>query len=356
VSNEPETLTGANIQVYKCEIPLVADTPQRIRVFVWHVAQSGGNTFHIALRLGAGTGSVSSFVGQVEEVTVGNSGTAGICCAEALLYNSYDVSFDEYALSTTEAVVYTRAIASAKLLGAVLEFDVEANTATTLYFRTYVGTVSESTSPPTGEVPRHVRGWWPYSEATFPVSGNLDTNTAATTPGVLWCPIEETYNSSGSKITPPELVEGVFGHRNSDTHGWLRPNEPDKNYPLGGNVGLYGAVVKYDFTVSNSHTSNQHAAYMEIFGRNTGEFDKVFGAAQIIVPSGYPQWIVPPLGFDEDSGLADGRKLTEKSTGNAAILVPPNTASQPVTVRFTAAGASGLPGNLLLKALRDPPP
>jgi len=39
--------------------------------------------------------------------------------------------------------------------------------------------------------------------------------------------------------------------------------------------------------------------------------------------------------------------------GTKAIIVEPDTASQTVTVKFTAGGSSALPGNLLLKALRD---
>ena len=349
VSNEPESLAAANVQLYKCEIPLTADTPQRIRVFIWHEAQSGGNTFRIALKLGSGTGSVSSFEGQVEEET--DYPQAGICCAEALLYNSYDSSFNEYALSTTEAVIYTRAIASEKLWGAVLEFDVEANTSTTLYLRTYVGSISESENPPKGSQPlRHIRGWWPYSEATFTVSGTLDTNPAATSAGQIWCPIEETHNASGERITPPELVASVFGHRSEDAHGWPLPNVPDDGeHPLGGNVGLYGAIVKYSFTVSNSDQENEHAAWLEVFGRNTG--GSVFGAAQITAPSGYPEWVVPPVSYS--GGVAAGRKLTEDAMGTKAIIVEPDTASQTVTVKFTAGGSSALPGNLLLKALRD---
>jgi hypothetical protein len=74
---------------------------------------------------------------------------------------------------------------------------------------------------------------------------------------------------------------------------------------------------------------------------------------RLLDPTGYPEWVVPPLGFS--SGLAEGVKISERSTGTAAILVPPSTTSQTVTAKFTAAGSSGLPGNLLLKALRDVP-
>jgi len=62
VSNSPETLTTANVQLYKCEIP-VSSTAKRIRVFVWHVATSSGNTFNLAAKVGSGTATITNFVG-----------------------------------------------------------------------------------------------------------------------------------------------------------------------------------------------------------------------------------------------------------------------------------------------------
>ncbi len=360
VSNEPEQLTGPDIQLYKCEIPLSGDEPQRIRVFIWHTATDDGNSFHIAAKLGSGTGTVSNFVGHVEELefTDINLVAAGICCAQAVLYDSYDSSFANVNISTNESVVYTKTIDGGKFLGAVLEFDVSISDATTLFLRTYVGSVNESVNPQDGSPERHVRGWWPYSDASFAVSGNVETNpTEPLSTGAVLCPIEETRDSSGNRIVPPELVPTVFGHRPSDTWGWplpFQPTFPPTLSPLGGSVGLYGAIVRYVFTASNSDLKNSHAAWLEIYGRNNG--GKVFGAAQITFPSGYPEWVVPPLHWVGAIGKAEGCALTHKSSGTAPVILPPNTSSQIITVKFTAGGASSLPGNLLLMALRETVP
>ena len=91
VSNSPETLTRSDIQLYKCQIPLSANTTQRIRVFIWHVAQATSNTFNLAAYVGAGTATITNFVGHVENTT--NYTSAGICCAQAVLYDSYDGSY-----------------------------------------------------------------------------------------------------------------------------------------------------------------------------------------------------------------------------------------------------------------------
>lgn len=203
-------------------------------------------------------------------------------------------------------------------------------------------------------------GWWPYSEATFAVPGVIDVNPEATTPIAVWCPIEEVRSSEDPtvKITPPELGSTTFGHREFDQWGWPIPGEPEEDpHFLGGNVGLYAAIVKYSFVVSNSDSSYERDAYLEIYGRNLGN-GRVLGAAQIVQPTGYPEWVVPPLEWNSSNNPpnAAGCKLTRKQSGSAPVKVPASTTSQTIIVAFSAAGASALPGNLLLKKFGALPP
>ncbi len=288
VSNQPETLglTDTNIQLYKCDIPLTAGT-RRIRVFLWHASEDSEKTLRLKARISAGEGTVTNFKGYVD--IIADLGNLGKCCARALLYNIYPTTFADKVLLGTETALLARDIPAGRTLGAMLEFDVTVDSTTVLTLRTHTGIVAFSTHPVT-RPERHIRGWWPYSEATFPVGEGLDVNPLVPDDGVVWTPIEETndFQNPNIRIVPPELKSGVFGHQAGDTWGSPLPDLP--NTPLSGDVGLYGAIVKYRFSLTNSD-SVERSAFLSLWTRNNG--GKVFGQpkskARVAIPNGLCQ-------------------------------------------------------------------
>lgn len=344
VSNQPEIIPVADGNLCRCDIPLQAGIAQRFRVFVWHVSAEGSKNFSMRASMSAGTGQVTNFVGHVEHVSDADLVAPGQCCARALMYNQYPTTFADKTLGNVDIGLYAKTIRAERVLAAQFEFTVTASQAANFRFRTCVGNVPRTTDPLVADE-RHIRGWWPYSEAIFDVAGTLDVNPDAITPGFLICPILEVRDANDQRIVPPELQPTVFGHRSVDTYGWPLPFTPQGSpSPLGGNVGLYGVITTYRFTLSNSGLE-PWSAVAEMYTRNNGGI--AYGAAQI---AGYPEFMTPVLHWV--GGQAEGCRLSQGATVPQPIVVAPGTASQPVDISFTAGGASSLPAILRLSAGR----
>lgn len=284
VSNAPETLdvslppAGA---LYKCEIPLAANIPKAIRVFVWHLNKTGG-TRTVSLRLcldGNGTGTQSAFQYSSAVVNSLSFGSHGRQLACIQLFGTFDSSSADCQLDQTESVPWSASVPNNLLVGALIQFNVVALADCNLRLRT-VFQQSGAPLPPWAQDPvtpgPHIRGRWPYSAITLPLSATFDLN-GAVSPAFIECPIDEVRNLLNQQIIPPELdVQNAFGKQQSDQFGSPTPGMGGK--PTSGNRGLYGVDLRYHFQLINTDMAASHSCYIRLLPRDNGTGNKTFGA------------------------------------------------------------------------------
>lgn len=335
VSNAPENLgklqgsTQARV-LYSCAIPMPASDKASVRVFIWHINQTkSSGTLSLRISPDAPAGSASQVVDRRWASDVASSGYQNIgpdlACQQ--YYNTYDnVTTDPIVLNyPDEQVLLSLDSDHGQLVAAVFEFTIASIFEYNLLLRTTftgiggsvppIGTAPVPFTDPNGAV--HVRGSWPYSEVTFPVSTGLDVNPDLAVLCVD-CPVEE----SGILIVPaPELALNAFGKQPGDTYG-----TPD------GDKGLYGAVVVYRFSLVNSNHLFAGSAALQLMGWNIGA-DPTYGSGKVLIVGTDGQ--IPPINWLNPDVVAPP----------GAVGVPPDGSGE-LKFSMTVGGAAALPVNL----------
>lgn len=311
--------------LYRCEIPLTT-TKRRIRIMSYHQSflSSDANIVIGARVFASGGAIVSAAITDFHAsfaIHIGgglNCSADCLCVAKAQLYNTLQAATpDNATLLPSERMVWNHSItANGGFLAALLEFDIEATAACTLYLRTLVSASAslsgawnspvawprQQKSGPTGTPIyfMHQRGWWPYSHVVMN-AGTLDCKQLAD--GTLPSREVTVYPSNSG----PEMQPASFAHRTSDTYGTSE-----------GGKGCWGATLSYDFTLTNTSSVDNSARVHAICNSNNAY--SWFGALKIAIPGGYTGYGSPGNWWywTPDSRDFNQLQLSEQSHFSAA--------------------------------------
>ena len=341
VGEPPPPVEDPTYTLYKCEIPLVASTPKKFRLFLCHDSRFTTDSYiGVVASVSSGTATVNA--------CAGNQGT-GICLAKAQLFHTLDgFTPDNANLSTTEKTLRVYDLLSNSVLDAVLEFTITASENCMFRFRECIGVngvtgiwsdpvayegyvpITDGPDPDSDIDPRiiHCRGWWP-SSAIIVECGSLDV-----TP-----PVQIPPGGTG-----PHRTVSVFDAGGADTDLYKKQSA-DTFGTTDGNKGGYGVNMRHNFTVSNS-SPTAVPTYLHFAARNTGE--SWFGAAQIVLPTIYTARGVPSIHYPDATHANNAANLTTSTSGVLPISVPAGTVDLPVSVISASGSGSALPVNLLM--------
>lgn len=179
VSNCPETIPAlSNLKdgngnlthtLMKATVP--AFTAPTVRVFAWHLNESGGDLqFQLLLSLSAFFGTVISYKRQLA-ISNGPLPVAGLCLSKAQMYGTLDqIPIASPGLSTNESALYNHTVPNGHLFAIVAEFSLLVVGQANLQIRSAVSsspTIGGSFAEEPALPDSHVRGCWGYSEASF---------------------------------------------------------------------------------------------------------------------------------------------------------------------------------------------
>ncbi|HET6645143.1 MAG TPA: hypothetical protein VFG65_06565 [Fimbriimonadales bacterium] len=334
LSNSPEKITSAMLPgtLYKCVIP-VSTTQQRIRLYLWHLNDSGGDV-HVSVVVSVDSGSATISNVKRQATPPPNSGIfeQGICLAEAQLYGALDPDGTGTTIGTNETILRSYTVAAGKVLGVVLEFDIAASAICSLKFRTGVGTGTGVPGSwgdevlPRDVVPFHPRGWWPYS-AIDVVCGTFDItpNEGSTYHQTLCC------KKDG-------VEQAKFAKQLSDEFG-------------SDNRGEYGVDLSYTvvITCQNASSGTLFAYILALHTNVTPTPTPYFGAASISAWVDRPDRGVPPISWSNPDGSDQNLNIINL-TQDGALTV---TQSEPKTliIRLSNGGAATMPFMLFLSKI-----
>lgn len=337
VSNAPEIVESqsgvdSSDVLYRAEVPLSGTTT--FRIFLWHVNKKGASrTFRIRAKIeGATSLAISSR--RYSDDTVSESGNllalgTELACVQN--YGNFDHTDSNATIGTSFSELWSKQVSDDYLVGCLYEFttaQVQDDISLIIQTSFDTGTPVGDDEPVPAANPNNVvriRGWWPYSEILFPITGTLDADPEH--PGsALICTVVEFESAQDPPVIPPELAATAFGHRSDVADPYGTPK---------GNKGLYGTKVKYRFQAHNSNSELTGGLNLELRMRNNG--GKFAGVGKTVSPSGSNR-LIHVLRFD------DNPKRSKLDTG-ASMGIGPG-ASMAVTCELTPAGAAALPVNL----------
>ena len=313
-------------------------------MYLWHENRTAATrTFRIRIRLASGTAKLRD-IRHYAEISTADYLIVGRNLSCVYRYGNFNAAALPDEVGTGFAQIWTANVLDGRLVACVAEFTVETPSAPTTLV---VQTCCDNGMPP-GDVnpvppvnqyrpdenpPRlphtHIRGWWPYSEVTFPVNQILSADPESLGPPIE-CGVVELTQPDGP--TPPELEASAFGHRGDGEDPFGTPS---------GNKGLYGAVVKYVFIAHNANVNHPSLLGLAIQMRNNG--GRFSGVGGTIVPQG-SGLLIPTL-------HANGNpKISSFSTGTGLGMIIEPKEWKIVECELCTAGACTLPVNLVFSA------
>ena len=335
LGNNPAT----TYTLYKCEVPLLT-TSKDFRVFLNHASRfSSDTTIVIAVSVDQ---AASASISDMRADTISNVDSGGGCLAKAQYYQTLQSRSPDNSsiFGGIEAQIWHVTLPAGGFVGAVVEFTL--NVAVPIgnaRIRVLVsgGGLAGSwgdgvawpwhysrTTADGDQFAMHVRGWWPYCQASF-AAASLDVN-----PHPLGSPPPLAFTTV-CRDSGIEVSAQAFGKQASDTYGLAK-----------GNAGAYGADLFYIFTLSNSG-SQSFPADLSMSCRNTGR--PWYGVAHIEIPNVYLKAGVPAI----QSPIAMCQINVDLLNSYTPITVGAGETKQ-VKVGIVNASGSTLPINILVRA------
>jgi len=328
LSNSPEEIDKDLYDLlprtlYRCEVP-IGPTTKRIRAYVWHSNKSGSPVDIVAMVSTSTAVSATIFNIAIEGAIVSDTNLTalGICTAKAQLFETLTGVLGSISVGTSEVALRSDNVGNDLILGYVVEFDVQASSATNLRFRTSASQVNGSRgswNTVVATATTHPRGWWPHSDLEAYVGTFDATPTIIPNLKLIACCKNEG------------VEEGVYAPQDVDDLG--KTNE-----------GLFGVDLTYvcDVTCDLGVPGVVHVYVMAMM---TGS--GYFGAGNI------SSWvelqkrgILPLLWANPESTPPHPLNVVSLTEGNNLAIV--GGGSQTLRVRIANAGSATMPFLLIL--------